>query len=251
MIYENLVDIHSHILPGVDDGASNTAESIEMLKIAYEQGIRTIVATPHYGKFSESFDAETIKKVVAFLQNTAQKLQLDIKILAGNEIYYSSDVIEDLNEGSALCLGDGKCVLVEFSISTDYATIVAACRELKQAGYQPIIAHAERYIALHNLDNVKKLKNEGALIQVNADMLTELPIKEEKKTLFNKHRIDMVSAFKNAAWKLVQSGFVDFIATDAHNSTYRKPVMRDALGVIEKELGSEKISQLLENARTL
>ena len=244
MIYENLVDIHSHILPGVDDGASNTAESIEMLKIAYEQGIRTIVATPHYGKFSDNFDSETIKKVVAFLQKTAQKLKLNMKILSGNEIYYSSDIIEDLNEGKALCLGDGKCVLIEFAISTDYATIVAACRELKQAGYQPIIAHAERYISLHDIDNVKKLKNEGALIQVNADMLTEPPAKEEKKTIFNKkQRIDMVSDFKQAAWELVQSELVDFIATDAHNATYRKPVMRDALQVIEKTLGTIPIKK--------
>lgn len=243
-IKEAFVDIHSHILPGVDDGASNTAESIEMLKIAYEQGIRTIVATPHYGRFSENFDADTIKKVVAFLQNTAEKMQLNINILAGNEIYYSSDIIEDLNEGKALCLGDDKCVLIEFSISTDYATIIAACRELKLAGYQPIIAHAERYIALHNIDNVKKLKEEGVMIQVNADMLTEPPAKEERETLFGKRRhIDMVSAFKKAAWKLLQSELVDFIATDAHNSTYRKPVMRDALQVIEKTLGTIPIKK--------
>lgn len=238
MIYENLVDIHSHILPGVDDGAASISESIDMLKLAIGQGIGTIYATPHYGKLNKEYDVDTIKKVFELLQKAIKQYNIDINIELGHEIYYTSDVVDDLNAGRALCLGNTKNVLIEFSTGTDFATIIAATRELMRADYLPIIAHAERYVALHNIDNVEKIRKEGARIQVNADMLTEPPAKEERNTFFSKRqKNDRISSFREAAWKLLQADVVDFIATDAHNSSYRKPIMRDALQMIEKVLG--------------
>ena len=250
---ENYVDIHSHILPGLDDGAKSAAESLEMLKMGYRQGIKTIIATPHYGKYSTQYDIETVKKVADLMQRDIKQDCPDLKILLGNEIYYSYDVVMDLKAGKAMTLAGSDYVLVEFDFNSDYAKIIAAIRELKLAGYKPIIAHAERYLCIFgDTEKAKEIHSEGALIQVNAGMLLNPPSKTDNWSIMvSKTHHNLIDIFEEAAWKLLKADQVDFIASDTHDSTYRRPVIGDAFEVIETELGNDIVDTLINNAKNI
>ena len=135
------VDMHCHVLPAVDDGSKNMEMSLNMLRIAYENNIRTIIATPHNKIYVKSVSPKGIHKRVAILQEEADKAGIDIKIYPGNELYYDETLPGRLEEGNALPMGVSSNILVEFNPSDEYSYISEGLRRLSYEGWSPILAH--------------------------------------------------------------------------------------------------------------
>lgn len=232
---QGYVDIHSHLLPGVDDGAQSLEEAMEMLKIAYEEGIRTIIATPHYALEDR---AETRDKALIsyeLMKKVVKREYPEMELYLGNELYYTAGVLEDIKEGRVHTIGESKYVLVEFSPGITYKALYQAIRELVMARYRPIIAHVERYQCLmKEFDKLEEIIELGVYLQMNCQSLSGGFFDE------------------NTRWckKLVRQGYITFLGTDAHNTKERAPKMKAAAQWVEKKCGSEMVEELFGgNAR--
>lgn len=228
----NYMDIHTHILPGVDDGSSSMEESLQMVDMAYREGIRIIMATPHYGKWNPGYDTNRAVEVFKKLYGHVKRRYPDIKMFFGNEIFYQSSVLDDLRTKKAQTLGGTDYILVEFDYGAEYKKLSKSVNEIVYAGYRPVIAHAERYTELYkDPDRVKELVDEGAYIQINT-------------------RSFMGGRFnKRAAWcrELLKSGLVHFVASDCHNTDTRKPLMKTAVEEMEKVAPEAVIENVIRN----
>lgn len=227
----SIIDIHCHILPGVDDGAKSMEQSMEMIDIAYENGIDTIIATPHHMPEGRNVSPTGIKERVAKLQAYADEKDYDMTILAGNEIYYHSDVPELLDENQICTLAGTNCVLVEFSPMDESRYIRNSLSELQNMGYAPIIAHVERYVSLMKapFEKLQELRDMGILIQVNAASVMG----------------GFGKATKSTVEKLLKNRLVDFIATDAHSNGTRSPKIRECAEYLSGKYSPDYVEALL------
>lgn len=266
----NYVDIHSHILPMVDDGASSAEETVRMMEQAYDEGIRTIIATPHCGIRNPEYDVKEGERICGILNNylikreenpqNGDKPLTGLRIELGNELIYSTGIAEDLKSGKYKTLAGTDYVLVEFYPGSDFATLEACAREFSMYGYRPIYAHVERYKCLQaDYSKVEALKSYGVLMQVNCDSLLSAPEDSKSvtsKTLFNITRplrpgASTQVSYRETAWDLLKNGMIEFIASDAHGCKYRKPLMETALSNIRSYLGEEAADMLVANARNI
>lgn len=166
---EKYIDIHSHILPRVDDGSSDMKQTLEMLKIAYRDGVRTVIATPHYKEGRYENRAADLTAVFSNVKEQAKELLPDLKLYLGCEIYYSHESISLLEKGWIPTLAGSKYILVEFSPMKDFKFIKNALQECLFAGYLPILAHVERYQCFQGKTSlVNDLIEMGVYIQINA-----------------------------------------------------------------------------------
>ena len=162
-----IIDVHSHILPGLDDGSSNMEESLEMLRMAYQQGVRQIIATPHYsGRFRDASPGR-VRKLCEEVQEAARQQGMKIRIYPGQEIMYTDEAADLLREGKLLTMADSRYVLVEFFPSVTWSALQQAVRTLMMSGCVPVIAHAERYLCLRENGRIDVLRDQGILIQLN------------------------------------------------------------------------------------
>ncbi len=116
-------DVHSHILPGVDDGARNMGETRQMLLRAYEEGTRIIVATPHYAAGKKHIPSEQLLRILLEVNQVAAEISKELLVISGNELFYSLDMLDSLADGEALTLHGSRYILVEFSPSEEYKRI--------------------------------------------------------------------------------------------------------------------------------
>jgi len=208
------IDIHAHILPGVDDGAADMAETLEMIGTAYEQGVRAIVATPHYGAMNPDYDREKVAAAYRETYNEVKKRWPDMLLMLGNEMFYGTMALEDMQHGKANTMAGSDYVLVEFYPDVTYNEIERAMRNMIQAGFKPVLAHVERYMCLEKeLDLVEDLIRQGVYIQVNA------------RSLMRK-RFDRVGKWVKM---LLKNELIHFVATDCHNNSGRAPNLADAV----------------------
>lgn len=218
-----LYDIHSHILYGVDDGAPNEEEALKMLETAYMSGTRTMILTPHYHPGKSTPDAGRIMEIFMSLSEYVRKVYPGFYLFPGQEIYCYSGMISDLREKRTLTMAGSNYVLIEYSLLFSFPEIRDSIRENVNAGYIPIIAHAERYpVLVENPDYIFNLIAEGAYIQVNADSLTG--------GIFSKERRFVLG--------LLKKGLVHFIASDAHSNEGRPPDLAGAFGLVSRHFGS-------------
>lgn len=225
-----LFDIHCHILPAIDDGSKSMKETEKMFRMARKERIGTILATPHYSCEREPEFYKRCQNVYEEVCQMIQEKNLGIQLYLGNEIFYSSGVLEALKRGEALTLNHTKYVLVEFAPYVELLTIKKAVQELQMAGYFPILAHIERYECLKKESEVQNLVDMGAYIQVNASSLTgRLGIRVQ--------------------WylkKLMRHDLVHVVATDAHGSKKRRPMIQEAAGYIKKKAGANYCKKITE-----
>lgn len=215
---DELYDIHIHLIYGVDDGPRTKEESVEMLKQAEKEGIRTIIATPHkrYGMFE--YDLETVEKHFAELKPVAEEMGIDL--LLGCEYHACSDMVEDIKNKRVHTMADTDYVLCEFSYSTKEKEMTDAVYSLVANGYKPIIAHAERYGAIQrNPDICTGLRNKGAFVQVNSDGV----IGEEERQI------------RKAVKYLLKNDLVDVVGSDAHGISFRKSSLAKAYDYVIKK----------------
>ena len=249
---KTFIDIHTHILPRIDDGAQSIDESMQMLHTAYNEGIRTMIATPHYGMEYQYTQKECEKDIVKLnnVINNDARLK-GMKVLLGNELLYHVDISRDIKQGLANTLAGTNYVLVEFFTDAPLSSLEACAREMNMAGYRPIFAHVERYFCLYDdIGKLEWLKGLGALLQVNSLELIELPQKESKG-LFKRKNFDPDEERSRIAWQYVLSGLVDFIASDTHSNKWRPPIMKTAFDNIRQVGGDELADMLIQNAENI
>ena len=209
-----MFDMHCHILPGVDDGARDMEQSMRMIRTAYESGIRDFILTPHYKEGRHNASVSTICGRMEEVRREAAQRGMEVSLYAGNEILYFGEIAERLEEGRALTLAGSRYVLVEFFPAHPFSYIRNALDELGGMGYEPILAHAERYeCMLKNWENVRELKDLNVGIQINAASITGA----------------LGFGVKRFAHRLLKEGLADYVGTDAHDDGRRSPDVRKCL----------------------
>lgn len=229
------VDIHCHILPGVDDGSQTPEETKAMLQKAWDEGIQIMVATPHYHKQRGKNDIELIKKQLLLTRKLAKEVHPKMQICLGMEIYYGEDVPELLKEGRVVSIRKSRYILVEFSPGDEFQYILNAVRKLQMSGHTVIIAHIERYNCLRkDISNVEYLREMGAYLQVNTGSITGSYGRSVKKFLR----------------EVLKAHLVQLVGTDAHGSERRTPKMQEAYKEVIKRCGEEYADQIFgQNAK--
>lgn len=224
-----MTDFHSHILPGIDDGCKNVEESIEVLKMMASQGIDRVAATPHfYASNSETPDEflvrrENAKKLLFERMESESDLP---EIFCGAEVKYFRGM-SGVEELTKLTLEGTDLLLVEMPFhewsSTEVKEVISLNEKL---GVTPMLAHIERFLSYQKKDWLYELKQADVLIQMNAEYILGT---------FSGHK----------AMKLIKNRAVDFLGSDTHNTTDRKPNLGPALLKIEKKAGEEYIDRFL------
>lgn len=221
---QTYIDIHSHILPGVDDGAQDLEMSIRMLCLASENGIGKIILTPHNKPMHHNFGPKKMRILSEQLEKEMRRKGLEIELYIGNEIYYRSDILELLEEEKACTMAGSTYVLVEFGPMDDYDYIRSGIYRLTSGGYQPILAHVERYGSIcSHTGRVEELVKLGGYIQVNAG------------SVMGQYGYQA----KYFTRRLLKQQMVHFVATDAHNDEKRGPYLLDCAKYIDKKYGGE------------
>ena len=226
---EPIIDIHCHIMPGVDDGSQDMATSLEMLRIAEKNGITHIILTPHHKPMHHNVSPEHNVLYRKKLQEEARALNLKVKLFSGNEIYYSDETMEELEQGKICPLAGSEYVLVEFHPTNPFMAIQNAMNRIQAAGYIPIVAHVERYSDLvTHPARVSDLMDMGCLIQVNAS------------SIMGKYGFG-ISHFTK---KLLKNGSVHFVASDAHDTGRRAPQLAECRGYVARKYGQDYANEL-------
>ncbi|CEI73329.1 tyrosine-protein phosphatase [Romboutsia hominis] len=225
-----MIDIHCHILPGVDDGAKSLEEALEMAKIAQAEGIKTIINTSHYHPaFEDYIMGDKLLDIATSFNNELIKNNIDVNVLVGNEIYYNENILEYIDKKEFKSINNSKYVLVEFSPSNFPKNLSDVIFEFKIRGYIPILAHVERYMEIQkNYSILKDAINEGALIQINSSSV----LKKGSKSF-------------EVCKYLLDRNLVQFIASDAHDKERRKPYIKEVFTYISKYYGEDRAKTLL------
>ena len=231
-----MIDIHSHILPGVDDGSRSMEESIVMAKQYVEDGIHKVIATPHYIDDGDSKIANENKQILDVLNNALKAKKIDLEIYLGNEIYISPDILEDLRSGKVSTLNNSRYVLIESAMLDIPVNIDNIIYELCLKGYIPIIAHPERNLKVQENPNILfGLIMSGALTQINLPSLEGRYGKESKET----------------AELLLSHKMVHFVGTDAHSPRTRSPKVKRSLEILRSIVDKDEFDRLTKTGEAV
>lgn len=223
-----MIDMHCHMLYGVDDGARTMEEAIAMLQEAKSQGVDGIILTPHYRHGMFSYPREMIEAHFAKLKEVAQKLSISLYL--GTEYHVNSNMLEAFKSGKCHTLADSRYILTEYSYHSEYTYIRKMTQEAIMHGYLPIIAHVERYGCLReDMDCIAELQEMGAWIQVNADAIIGL---EGIGT-------------KRFCKQLLKNGWMDIVASDCHGIKERACHMQKCFTYISKKYSMDYAKELM------
>jgi protein-tyrosine phosphatase len=224
-----MIDIHCHILPSVDDGAKDIEDSLEMARIAQSEGIKTIINTSHYHPDFDYVKGKELLERLSKYNKLLKENNIDVQVLIGNELYYSEDILEHIDKGEFYTLNNSKYILIEFPPNRFPKNLSDIIYELKIREYIPILAHVERYKEIQEDPKlIEQAIKEGACIQVNASSVIG-----KGPTQANK-----------VCETLLKQNMIQFIATDAHSSSKRRPLVKEAYNHISKKYGEGKANKL-------
>lgn len=221
-----MIDIHSHILPFVDDGSDDLEKSIELLKVAVSQGVDKVICTPHYKSGVYEYSPSEIENEFNKFCSLVKERDIKVELFLGEEILCNDKIYDLIKQEKVLTVNKTKYILIEFNCF-NYIDILDYAYNIKIMGYIPVIAHVERYSYL-NLQDLIELKNLGALIQVNSSSVVGIDGKE----------------FRKKAFAAIKIGLVDFISSDMHvnrNFNFEK-----AYKIIKRKFGKETAQKLFE-----
>lgn len=223
------IDIHTHILPGIDDGARDWEQTKRMLELQAAEGVTKIIATPHFDLERNRSTPSRIQELVQQANDAARELGVDITLYPGCEVLFSPGIPEAYRNGEILTLAGSRYLLVEFFPRSSFQEIREGVRELSMEGAIPVIAHVERYECLMNeYDRLFELEKIGALMQMNG------------RSLLGRSWDKRVRMCR----KLIRNGFIHFLGSDCHNETERPPKMQKVYETIEGFCGEEMASSL-------
>lgn len=224
----NIFDVHTHILPGIDDGSANTEESLRLLRELSAQGVKTVVATPHYYPAEKSPDTFLFEREKAFSALFAECDDNVPKIKIGAEVLYFRGLsrIESLEK---LCVDGTKTLLLEMPTDSWSEYMLREIYEIQTShNIDVVMAHIERYFERQSPAIMKQLFDSGVLMQINASSLLG---KQRKKLI-----------------RLLSDGKIHFIGSDCHNMTTRGVHMAEAASVIKNSAGEAILDKLQNNS---
>lgn len=224
MDIKTLADVHCHTLQEVDDGAQTLEEACGMLRMAYEEGIRIIVLTPHHHPRRGRTGLKELKRQVRRLRERIPEIGEDLRLFLGMEVFFGEDILEELDNGEIKPMGKSEYILLEFSPSDEFSYIRSAVQKVQMKGYQVVLAHVERYqCMLEELAYTEELLDMGTYIQVNSGSI----IGDSGRTV------------KKFTKELLKNHYVHFVGTDAHSMERRRPKMKEAASYVQKHYGAE------------
>ncbi|GLB58991.1 tyrosine-protein phosphatase [Cytobacillus sp. NCCP-133] len=231
-----MIDIHCHILPGIDDGAKHMSETIGMAKKAVEEGIHTIIATPHHknGKYENT--KTDIIQMVREANAAIQGEGIPLKLLAGQETRIYGEYLEDYQKDELLPLAESQYVFIELPSGHVPRYTEQLLFDIQMKELVPIIVHPERNSELiERPDRLYQLVKKGALTQVTAGSLCGY---------FGKK-------IKSFSHQLIEANLTHFIASDAHNLKSRSFMMAEAIDLVDSKFGDDMVYLFTENAELL
>lgn len=227
-----MIDWHSHILPGLDDGSKDVAESVSMIGMQASQGVETIIATPHFYANDETVDSFLSRRSKAMEALKPQLPENAPRILLGAEVRYYQGIsrLEGLKK---LTVEGSKLLLLEMPMGVWTESMVRELVELSgKSSVRIVLAHVERYMKQQKQSVWDRIIESGILMQVNASFFASFTSKRK-------------------ALNLLQNGVVQFVGSDCHNITTRPPMLGKALTVIRKKLGDDYLDQMQQYGYSL
>lgn len=223
-----MIDLHSHILPELDDGARTLQDAIVMARMAVQSGVTAMVATPHCAddRCKEVYDAWT------FFQDALKESQIPLQLFLGMEIFGTPSTARMLREESLFTLNGSRYPLIEFSFHSNGRQETHILQDVISAGFVPVIAHPERYLYVQDDPTILNYWHTmGCLMQIN--------------------RGSLLGRFGRRAQKLsaelVERGFATVIASDAHSPHQRTPWLKDVQELVFEGLSAQHAKLLLED----
>lgn len=229
------IDIHHHLIYGVDDGARDFEGTQRLVKEACADGIHYVITTPHITPGQVPFSYEDYYNHLQETQAWCVEQGYDMQLYTGAEILYTSETPRLLREGQVPTLANSRFALLEFSPLDPYKHIQEAVRRVGSAGFVPVVAHVERYESIKKTEQLYDLRdNFGARIQVNA------------RTVIRKH------SYFRGRWihKIFDEELVDYIATDSHDMPERHVCMKAAYHKLKEDYG-EKMARALTGGNAM
>ena len=222
-----MIDLHSHILPELDDGSQSLRESLAMARMAVDSGITAMVATPHCAddRSWETYEAWQL------LSQALSENEIPLKLFPGMEIFGTPDTVRMLREGKLFTLNGSRYPLIEFSFRSDGEEETAILRSVCKADFRPVVDHPERYgYVQRDPRMVNRWHRMGCLFQVNRGSLLGR----------------FGSRAQETAFELVNRGFASVVASDAHSPRMRTPWMADVQQLLTEEISAQCARVLLK-----
>ena len=225
-----MVDLHSHILPGIDDGAADISDSLDLIRELSAGGVTEVFATPHYiDETIYNSPRYENSKLVADLQKRLDAEEIPVKIHLGNEIYINRKILELLKAGEISSMGDSKYILVELPMSGDFPGYADIFLELLRAGYKVILAHPERYTSFQkDFDLLTELYDMGVFLQCKIGSFVDQYGKAARKL----------------AIRLAKEKMIFGLGTDIHHLRGEE-FLPGAMKKLSKYYNSEELNELL------
>lgn len=226
-----MIDVHLHILPGVDDGPATLADSLALARSLVEEGVRVAVATPHYNDEYPQRSAHEICERVGDLQREFDRNAIPLRLLAGHEALIQPGLAADVQSGRVATLNGSRYLLLELWNSSWMPETERVIFDLRVLGIVPLLAHPERYVAIqHDSNRLKSLIDQGILAQLTAGSLLGMQGKTARK----------------CAETLLKRGLIHCIASDAHGPGRRPPAILQGMQAAERIVGRVQVEQLIE-----
>ncbi|MCX6600347.1 MAG: hypothetical protein NT025_02145 [bacterium] len=230
-----MIDLHNHVLPGVDDGAHDLEMALRMLDIAAGQGITHVACTPHANDRANGQTDRLFQSAFLELQAAASERGLPVELSLASELMLGADILRVLSLPFATYRGQKKYSLIEFPVETPFEIVLNVVKTMRRSGPRPVLAHFERFSRAQRIaEQVRSLRSEGAIISLDAGSLEGQfgPVMEKRSK------------------QLLEWNVVDILASDAHDDAahgFRLKAGREAAAAI---IGAESAARLvLDNPR--
>ncbi len=224
------LDFHTHILPGVDNEAMDMETTRRMLQLAYQQGVRTILATPHNYPGGRPQDNEQIRALCSEVEKEAQNIHQDFRVLAGNEILYRESILFELEKQHILTLADSRYLLIEFLPGEYFSHIKEGLYQLILEEYYPVVAHVEHIRCLmERSEFIKELVEMGCYMQVDCRDIMGGPFNSRAKAL---HR-------------LMEKNRIHFLGSNCHDEINSPPIMEDCIRQLQKKIPEQTLKKVI------
>lgn len=232
-----MIDVHSHLIPSVDDGSRSIDETMQMIREAKQAGFTDIILTSHY--LTNYYETETsvLQIWTEQLQQIVNKEQLDVNLYSGNEVYVCENIDELIKKNKICRMANSKYLLIELPMSTEIRYFKNVIFTLKAMNITPIIAHPERYSFIQtHPERVQEWKDEGCLLQGNFASIIGLYGKDAQKTIK----------------QLLKNNYVDFLGSDCHKPNTIYSEMDTIIKKIKKIISEEQLYKLtVENPKKI
>ena len=229
-----MIDLHNHLLPAIDDGAKKLEESLEFLRMAWRDGVGSVVATPHMKPGVYDNRRETILERVGLVREAQKGDEAEaVTLLPGAEVYYTADVVQRARTGELMTIGDGgRYLLLELPYQQSPMGVDDTIFQLRLLGITPVMAHPERVAYyLEDIERVVASVRLGALTQVTGASVTGR---------FGQKARDF-------ARQMLSRNLVHVLASDSHDVRYRPPVLSEAMRAAAQTVGEVAARRMVED----